>query len=197
MIMDIYQMYNHQEMVGFMTMHLDHTIEHNTLYLRRLLGYEDLAGVNFINDLLTPAYRDWFRKIHVGHRGLAMFDALPLIKCDGSMLWGSVRCFPIRRWQQSNKPLYRYFIAILDVTLQRRRELECIKSGTVPLKLSMAERAVAKTVIQDMPIKVAAEHLGLSTRTIENHRTRIRKKLQLTGSTVDLREALLGLPFHL
>ena len=59
--------------------------------------------------------------------------------------------------------------------MQRSKALEFIHTYGTP-ELTSAERAVARTIIQDMPIKVAAEHLGLSTRTIENHRLNIRKK---------------------
>jgi DNA-binding CsgD family transcriptional regulator len=189
---DLSQTFASQDMVCFMTMDLEYAIGFNAQCLRNLLGYGDLTGVNFVNQLLAPTYRKWFEKILKDQQGLAMYDALPLMRSDNTQIWISFRCFPVRRWSTPTKPLYCYFASVMDVTMQRSKALESIKTGAIP-ELTSAERAVARTIVQEMPIKLAAEHLGLSSRTIENHRLHIRKKLQITGTNRDLREALLSL----
>ena len=52
-------------------------------------------------------------------------------------------------------------------------------------RLSPREKEVLQLISEGKPNRVVAEHLGISVRTVENHRARIMKKLHLSN-TADL-----------
>ncbi len=56
--------------------------------------------------------------------------------------------------------------------------------------LSPTEIRIANLIRQEHPNKDIAQLLGLSIRTVEVHRTHIRKKLKLTGKKINLRSYL-------
>lgn len=59
------------------------------------------------------------------------------------------------------------------------------------LLLSPSERRILKLVAEDKTSAEIAEILGISTRTVENHRTNICAKLGLSGKNALLRYALM------
>jgi DNA-binding CsgD family transcriptional regulator len=59
-------------------------------------------------------------------------------------------------------------------------------------RLTPAEIRVAELIVQEKRSKEIAAALGLSTRTVEVHRTNIRRKLGITHRTASLREGLMA-----
>lgn len=57
-------------------------------------------------------------------------------------------------------------------------------------RLSDREKAVAKLVVEGLKSKQIAEKLGVSSRTVDNHRANIRKKMNLTDRTISISECL-------
>lgn len=77
----------------------------------------------------------------------------------------------------------RYFSAGLsDILLDRRSSAQTLRERKPGLeRLTPAERRILKLIAQDFTSKEIADHLGLSPRTVENHRTNICDKLDVHG----------------
>jgi DNA-binding CsgD family transcriptional regulator len=66
--------------------------------------------------------------------------------------------------------------------LARRADAQSLRQGKPGLfQLTPAERRVLKLIAQDKTSKEIAKQLGVSLRTIENHRTNICSKLDVHG----------------
>lgn len=60
------------------------------------------------------------------------------------------------------------------------------------MRLSLRERAVATLIVRQKTTTEIAEILGVSQRTVDNHRLSIRKKFNMVGEGVDLYEYLMN-----
>jgi len=78
---------------------------------------------------------------------------------------------------------HRYVSPTLtDCLLTRRANAEMLREKKPGLdRLTPAERRILKLIAQDRTSKEIADELGLSPRTIENHRTNICTKLNVHG----------------
>ena len=79
----------------------------------------------------------------------------------------------------------------LDVA-NRRAQHETRSSRERMDRLSDRERMVLKYVIEGLPNKIIAQHIGLSTRTVESHRARILAKLEVESLAALIRVAVLA-----
>ena len=61
-------------------------------------------------------------------------------------------------------------------------------------ELTSAERVVLKLIARNLTSREIAKHLDVSPKTIENHRSSICHKLQITGNNALLRFALGCVP---
>lgn len=78
-------------------------------------------------------------------------------------------------------------------TFRERMEDAGLRMRQTPwLKLSLRERAVATLIVRQRTTTQIAEVLGVSERTIENHRLAIRKKFNMVGEGSDLYEYLMN-----
>jgi len=57
-------------------------------------------------------------------------------------------------------------------------------------KLSPTERVVLKLIARNFTTQEVAKHLDVSPKTVENHRSKICHKLEITGNNALLRFAL-------
>jgi DNA-binding NarL/FixJ family response regulator len=72
--------------------------------------------------------------------------------------------------------------ALSDQLVNRRSHVRALNEENAGLaRLTPAERRVLKLIAEDRTSKEIAEELGLSPRTIENHRTNICTKLNVHG----------------
>jgi DNA-binding CsgD family transcriptional regulator len=83
-----------------------------------------------------------------------------------------------------------FWVTTLDKTAEEyRRRMEI--AGHAPVKtplerLSDRERSVAELIIRGLSTKQIAAELGVSDRTVDNHRANIRRKLNLTDRSVSI-----------
>lgn len=71
-----------------------------------------------------------------------------------------------------------------------RRATELQEDKPSILYLTPTERLVLQRIAEDKPTKVIAQELGISLRTVENHRAHICRKLELRGPNALLKFAL-------
>ncbi len=78
---------------------------------------------------------------------------------------------------------HRYLSPVLsDFLLTRRAGAEALRQEKPGLdRLTPAERRILKLIAEDKTSKEIADELGLSPRTVENHRTNICAKLDVHG----------------
>ena len=81
-------------------------------------------------------------------------------------------------------------IKIIESTLNNLVSPFVRTSIAMNLKLSPAEIQVANLIKQGKTSKQIAELLGLSSQTIDKHRSHIRKKIGVTNKDISLRELL-------
>jgi len=97
---------------------------------------------------------------------------------------------------QSFSSILRYLRSTLDSRSYSliERQLELLKStmkgAAVEEKLSGQELTIARYIAQGYMSKEIADFMNLSKKTVDYHRSNIRKKLELTGD-VNLRQAVL------
>ncbi|MCP3893751.1 MAG: helix-turn-helix transcriptional regulator, partial [Bacteroides sp.] len=82
----------------------------------------------------------------------------------------------------------------IDITEAKITEAELTRSLNLqkkhlPNSVSGTERAIARLVAAGMSSKEIADHVNLAPRTIDNHRSNIRKKLKVSN-TFALRDTL-------
>ena len=69
-----------------------------------------------------------------------------------------------------------------DFLLARRTRADALRAAKPGLvQLTHSERLILKLIAEDKTSKEIADHLGLSPRTVENHRTNICAKLDVHG----------------
>lgn len=78
-----------------------------------------------------------------------------------------------------------------DVNNRLTRQ-ESLASRTRMERLTEREREVLRHIIQGLPNKHIAQHIGLSTRTVETHRARILQKLEVESLAALIRVAVLA-----
>jgi len=78
-----------------------------------------------------------------------------------------------------------------DVNNRLTRQ-ESLASRARMERLTEREREVLKHIIQGLPNKHIAQHIGLSTRTVETHRARILQKLEVESLAALIRVAVLA-----
>ena len=97
---------------------------------------------------------------------------------------------------QSFSVMLRYLEKVLDddsyALIQRQMEWtkNAIVGETSPELLSGQELAIARLIADGLMSKEIADRLHVSKKTVDYHRSALRKKLNLTGSS-DLRQAIL------
>jgi len=100
-------------------------------------------------------------------------------------------------WLQSR--IYRLddelsLVKHIDITEAKITEAELTRSlnlqkKKLPNSVTGAERAIARLVAAGMSSKEIADHVNLAPRTVDNHRSKIRRKLNVS-STFSLRDTL-------
>jgi len=100
-------------------------------------------------------------------------------------------------WVQSR--IYRIddeyvLVKEIDITKAKVTEAELIRSlnlnkKELPSTITSTERSIARLVASGMSSKEIAHHVNLAPRTIDNHRSSVRRKLNVSNALA-LREAL-------
>lgn len=74
---------------------------------------------------------------------------------------------------------------------RRRMEATGYRSQKKPIeRLSDREKSVALLIVEGLTTKQISTELGVSKRTIDNHRISIRRKMNLTDRTISISECL-------
>ena len=81
-------------------------------------------------------------------------------------------------------------VAIIESTLKNLVSSFVRTSVAMDLRLSPAEMQVANLIKQGMTSKEIAKYQGLSSQTVDKHRSHIRKKIGVTNKEISLRELL-------
>lgn len=157
-------------------------IQHCNLSFAQMFGYEreELAGTSIA--MLYPTTKEF---IDVGAFGLKEMsktsqynDNRIMQRRDGKQFWCQVH-------GKSDTPLDPYAHCVWSFTdLSIRRPV---------VKLTRREREIAMFVVEGLTNKQIAQHLGISHRTVEAHRSRMMNKLGAKTSA-ELFAMLAGLP---
>ncbi len=78
-----------------------------------------------------------------------------------------------------------------DLRLRRAQQQGAVSRERIE-RLTDREKDVLRLVIDGHPNKVIAQHIGLSTRTVESHRARILDKLEVESLAALIRTAVLA-----
>jgi len=161
----------------------DRIIERCNMTLAEMFGYQphDLAGKS--TEILYPSHEEFE---HIGERGAVSMqrtgtyrDQRIMRHSSGNMFWCSVsgRSF-------SPQSPYASVIWVFE---------DISDSRPVGARLTAREREIASHLISGMTSKEIARELKISPRTIEAHRMRLMRKLDV-NTTSELVASILGMP---
>lgn len=109
-----------------------------------------------------------------------------IIQKPGGQKWLQSRIYKL----EDNLALVKH----IDITAAKVTEAELtralnLQKKQLPRSVSGTERAIARLVAAGMSSKEIADHINLAPRTIDNHRSNIRRKLNVSN-TYALRDTL-------
>lgn len=153
------------------------------LAMAEMFGYKPHELVGKSTELLYPSHEEFE---HIGHRGAVSMqrtgtyrDQRIMRHSDGSMFW----CAVSGRSFSPQAPFASVIWVFEDIS----------DSRPVSAGLTAREREIASHLISGMTSKEIARELKVSHRTIEAHRMRLMRKLEV-NTTSELVARILGMP---
>jgi PAS domain S-box-containing protein len=158
-------------------------IERCNLAMAEMFGYTASQLVGRSTEMLYPSHEEFE---YIGERGAASMqrtgtyrDQRIMRHCDGRMFW----CAVSGRSFSPEAPYASVIWVFEDISDNR----------PVSVGLTAREREIAARVITGMTNKEIARELKVSHRTIEAHRMRLMRKLEVS-TTSELIARILGMP---
>ncbi len=148
-----------------------------------MTGYDQAELVNLCyKDMVPEEAMQWIREVIVtkleNENASDVFDHR-IVQKTGGRVWLQSRIYKI----SDDFVLVKH----IDITEAKITEAELMRSlnlqkKPLPKTVSGTERAIARLVAAGMSSKEIADHVNLAPRTVDNHRSNIRRKLNVSNT---------------
>lgn len=144
-----------------------------------VLGYSDFSGLRFSPDLIAPEYRKIFNSKHPRMTlfdGVSQFDCVGIKLGYGGTMYCGCKIYPV--FSQRTQDRYGFYIKLLDTNKDRISIPQPTSSdSTTDISFTRSERFVLRCALGGMSVKLTANSLNITERTVQNHRQNIRRKI--------------------
>jgi len=155
-----------------------------------MTGYQrkELLGMSY-KDLVPEESMQWIQEVIVAkleNENASDIFEHRIVQKTGGYVWLQSRIYKL----EEDIALVKH----IDITETKITEAELARSlnlqkKRLPNSVSGTERTIARLVAAGMSSKEIADHVNLAPRTVDNHRSSIRKKLNVSN-TFALRDTL-------